>query len=226
MSERARPAAQGGSMMHPSSFESLTGEVDLEFPEYDVPPPEPIALVRGWIAAAERRGVREPRALALATATADGRSSNRIVTLSMVDDRGLLFASHATSRKGRELAATRWASGVLYWRETGQQVIVSGAVAPVDARESDALWFARPLPMHVMSTLSWQSDPLADPDALRVEAEKLATRAAPFPRPSRFVGYRLTPHEVELWCASSDRLHRRLHYELDGGGWRVRRLQP
>src|SRR5437016_185157 len=105
--------------MNASRFESLTGEVDLEFPEYDGPPEEPFTLLQRWMAAAEARGVREPRALALATSGLRGRASNRIVAVTALDYRGLVFTTHSTSRKGRELAATGWASGVLYWRETG-----------------------------------------------------------------------------------------------------------
>jgi len=214
--------------MNASKFESLTGQVDLEFPEYDAPPAEPIALLQRWLAAAVAHGVREPRALSLATAAADGRASNRIVAITAIDQRGLVFLSHTSSRKGRELAATRWASGVLYWRETGQQVIISGTVDPLADGESDTLWFARPIPMHAMSAVSRQSEPLLDRDALRSEADRLAALQAPLPRPSRFVGYRLEPREVEFWSASSDRLHRRLRYDRadEGGDWSTSQLQP
>jgi dihydrophenazinedicarboxylate synthase len=47
-------------------------------PEYETPPPESLGLVRRWTAKAVERGVREPRAMALATATPDGRASNRM----------------------------------------------------------------------------------------------------------------------------------------------------
>jgi len=171
--------------------------------------------------------VREPLALALATTDSQARASTRIVSLHSVRDGGLVFLSHATSRKGRELAATGWASGVLYWRETGQQIVVAGPVEQLDAATSDELWHRRPLPLHAMSVLSRQSEPLDDPAALRTEAERLAALGAPLPRPERFVGYLLVPDSVEFWCASSDRMHRRLRYDRVGGGsWRTTRLQP
>jgi len=209
-----------------SRFESLTGEVGVDFPEYAEPPLEPSGLARRWVAAAVRRGVREPLALALATAGRDGRASTRIVAVTAVTDRGLIFTSHSSSQKGRELAATGWASGVLYWRETGQQLIVSGPVAQLGDAESDRLWGSRPSPLHSMSTASRQSDPLRDVAALRAEAARLAATGTPLPRPARFVGYRLEYGSVEFWSASADRLHRRLRYDHDGDDWRVRRLQP
>lgn len=211
--------------MDTSRFESLTGAIDLDFPEYQTPPPEPLGLVRRWLDEAVARGVREPRALALATADRHGRASNRIVVVTRLDERGLVFTSHSSSRKGRELAATRWASGLLYWRETGQQIILSGPVAQLDEAESDALWAARPHPLHAMSTASRQSEPLDDAQALRAEAARLAQRT-PLPRPDRFVGYLLSPVEVEFWCASPDRLHRRLRYDLQEQTWHTARLQP
>ncbi|MEV7391661.1 MULTISPECIES: phenazine biosynthesis FMN-dependent oxidase PhzG [unclassified Streptomyces] len=207
-------------------FESLSGEAGLAFPEYDTPPPEPLGLVRRWIDGAVARGVREPLALALATADGHGRASNRMVAVVEVTDRGLVFATHSTSRKGRELAVTGWASGVLYWRETGQQLILSGETAPLTDAESDALWSARPVPLHAMSAASRQSDPLTDVSALRAEADRLAATGTALPRPARFVGCRLRPTTVEFWCADPDRLHRRLRYDRRDDGWHTGRLQP
>ncbi|MEV0618257.1 phenazine biosynthesis FMN-dependent oxidase PhzG [Nonomuraea sp. NPDC050404] len=209
-----------------SRFESLTGAVDLDFPEYDRPPPEPLEPAARWLATAVDAGVREPRALALATADSRARPSLRTVTVLEIDRRGLLFITHATSRKGREIAENGWASGLLYWRETAQQLIFSGPVVRVGAAEADRLWAARPEPLLPMSTASWQSDRLDDPEALLKEAERLAALRRTLPRPDRFAGYRLEPTSVEFWAAASSRLHRRLRYDLTGNGWRAARLQP
>ncbi|MFB6578175.1 phenazine biosynthesis FMN-dependent oxidase PhzG [Streptomyces sp. NPDC056402] len=215
--------------MNTSQFESLTGEIDIHFPEYDAPPPDPMPLIHQWIAEATAYGVREPRSLALATADSRGRASNRIVAVTEVDDRGLAFASHTTSQKGRELAVTGWASGLFYWRETGQQLIVSGPVSQPSDAASDAFWSGRPVPLHAMSSLSRQSEPLdgtAAVAALRAEAARLEAAGTPLPRPDRFVVYRLAPVVVEFWCADSERLHRRLRYDRQDHGWQVSRLQP
>jgi pyridoxamine-phosphate oxidase len=212
--------------MGASKLESLTAGTELEFPEYENPPGEPVALLRDWIAEAQARGVREPQALALATADERGRASTRIVTITSLTDAGLVFLTHDCSRKGRELAATGWASGVLYWRETGQQVIISGPARKLAGARSDALWHARPVPLHAMSAASRQSEPLPDVAALRAEARRLEAIGVPLPRPDRFCGYLLEPAAVEFWCASPDRLHRRLRYDREQDGWRPVRLQP
>lgn len=219
----------GNPVGNSSRFESLTGTVSLGFPEYEAPPPEPLGLARRWLDEAVERGVREPRAMALATATRSGHASNRMVAVVELGDRGVVFTTHSTSQKGREMADTGWASGLFYWRETSQQIILSGPVAPLGEAESDALWAARPVPLHAMSHLSRQSEPLRDAEALREEARSLEAAGAPLPRPARFAGYLLAPDVVEFWNASPDRLHRRLRYDRRAGsaaGWHAERLQP
>ncbi|MFC7303460.1 phenazine biosynthesis FMN-dependent oxidase PhzG [Streptomyces monticola] len=231
----------------PSRFESLTGDTALPFPEYDDPPPEPLALAGRWLDEATARGVREPRSLALATADERGRASSRIVTVGELGPRGLLFTTHSTSRKARDLAAHPWASGVLYWRETAQQLVIAGPVRQLETAECEALWAARAVPLHAMTTASRQSEPVHDVAALRERARGLAAPGLPLPRPERFTGYVIEPAEVEFWLARPDRLHCRLHYvresragrescegreawEVREGhadhGWRVSRLQP
>ena len=212
--------------MAPSHFESLRGIVDLDFPEYDSPPADPIRLIQKWMDEAETRRVREPKAFALATADSDAIASNRIVVVVSVSDQGLTFASHANSQKGREIAMTHWASGLFYWRETGQQLIISGEVSQMTEQESDALWEDRPIPLHAMSSVSAQSAPLLDVAALRAEATALQLQNQALPRPGSFVGYRLKPFVVEFWCAASDRLHRRLRYDFDRSRWQTSKLQP
>jgi len=185
-----------------------------------------MGLVRAWFDSAVAQAVREPGALALGSADARGRASNRIVQLLAVRDTGLVFASHAGSRKGRDLAETGWASGVLYWREVGRQVIVSGPAYSLPDAESDSLWAARPIGTHPMSVASQQSAPLLDEDALRAQAEELGRAGSALPRPASWLGYLLEPASVEFWQSDPGRLHQRLRYERTDPGWRTNRLQP
>lgn len=194
--------------------------------EFDLPPAEPIALLRQWFADATEQGVREPGVLALATADATGRTSNRMVQTMRITERGLVFTTHATSPKGRDIAATGWASGVLYWRESSRQVILSGPVEPLSDADSDALWHGRPPSTHPMSVAAKQSEPLEDEEALRKEALRLGESGLALPRPAAWLGYTIKPLILEFWQGSQDRLHRRLRYDRDGDGWTSHRLQP
>ncbi|MEU3509510.1 phenazine biosynthesis FMN-dependent oxidase PhzG [Streptomyces longwoodensis] len=209
--------------------ETLTGTLDVAFPEFLQPPDEPMGLLTSWLESSVAHGVREPRALALATADARGRSSCRIVAVNSVTDAGLVFITHADSQKGRELAENPWASGVLYWRETSRQITLAGPVRRLADTEAETLWYARPVFTHAMSTVSRQSLPLDGPDhiaELRARALHLGESQRPLPRPESFAAYRLEPTSIEFWANGTDRLHERLRYERSDGGWQISRLQP
>ncbi|WP_406864115.1 phenazine biosynthesis FMN-dependent oxidase PhzG [Streptomyces sp. HUAS MG47] len=214
--------------MSSTRSETLTGSVEIAFPEFATPPTEPMGLFAAWLEEAERRRFREPRALALATADARGRCSSRILVVSRVTGEGLAFVTHQGSRKGRELAANPWASGVLYWRESSQQITVAGPVERLPDAEADALWAARAEFTHAMSTASRQSEPLDGLGAvaeLRERAGRLAG-GGPLPRPDSFTAYHLRPESVEFWANGTGRLHERLRYDRCEGGWTISRLQP
>lgn len=213
--------------MGAGKFETLTLKIQTAFPEYEDPPSEPMPLARRWLDDAVRLGVREPRALALATADRLGRASTRVIAFTELSDRGVAFTTHSTSPKSLEIEQTGWASGLLYWRETGQQLMISGPVKALPDEAVDRLWNARPIPLHAMSAVSEQSRPLEDVEGLRRAAAELEADGRALPRPERFVAYLIEAAVVEFWAASPDRLHRRLRYEqLPDGSWTHRRLQP
>ncbi len=216
---------QHGMNAEREAIDTLSGEVELDLPEFDAPPGDPLELLSGWLEAAAEHGVREPRALALATTGVDGAPSSRIVLLKRVD-RGLVFTSHHRSRKGRDLAAAPWAAATLYWRETRQQINFEGTVERLGEAESDALFAARPPAAQAAALVSRQSQPLEDPEELRAAAAEAAGRGAPLSRPRDWGGYRLAPLRIEFWHGSPDRLHRRLLYTEETAGWTHQRLQP
>lgn len=205
--------------------ETLSGDPSLELPEFDAPPDEPLTLLEFWLRGADRRGVREPRALALATADAAGRPSNRIVLLKQTTP-SIVFAFSANSRKGRDLATNPRAAGTLYWRETLQQVVIQGSVERMSATESDRLFAERPLLGQATTVVSRQGEELDDVERLRKEADALVRSDEPLRRPEDWSGYRLDADLVEFWHGSPDRLHRRLLYTKSDGRWARRRLQP
>ncbi|WP_392423638.1 phenazine biosynthesis FMN-dependent oxidase PhzG [Barrientosiimonas humi] len=195
--------------------------------EFDAPPADPVNLLREWLAAAISKGVRDPHHMALATADAQGRASNRTVAVSSIRDEGVVFATHNDSPKGRDLAETGWASGLLYWREASRQVIVTGPTSPLPSSESDRLWAERPIAMHPMSVASKQSAPLEDEASLRARARELGRLGKPLPRPATWVGYLLTATTLEFWQSGDpDRFYLRLLYRHGPSGWRASRLQP
>jgi len=190
------------------------------------PPQDPMYLFKEWFDTALDEEVNEPGAMALATATAEGCASNRIVQLLDIRNGGLIFTTHAGSVKGQEIAETNWSSAVLYWRELGQQMVVSGPTHHLSNDESDFLWANRNTNTHPMSVASKQSSPLQCENTLREEALKLRDSGISLLRPYAWRGYQLQFAIVEFWQAQQDRLHQRLRYEFREGGWDAVRLQP
>jgi pyridoxamine 5'-phosphate oxidase len=193
---------------------------------FGAPPADPMGAIRAWFDEARELGVPECGAMALATADAQGRSSARMVHVIEVRPDALIFTTHRHSQKGREIDETHWSSGVLYWRETKQQITVAGPTRLVSAEVSDALWGRRPLTTNAMSFVSRQSAVLDDEAALRDEANALLAASLGLPRPDGWVGYAIYPENIEFWHAAADRLHQRLRYDRAGQAWQWRRLQP
>jgi dihydrophenazinedicarboxylate synthase len=206
-------------------IETLSGDPTLALPEFDAPPADPLPLLERWLQLADERGVREPRALALATADADGRPSSRILLLKQATP-FLVFAGSYESRKGRDLAENPRAAGTLYWRETLQQVTIEGPVRKLSKEESDVLFAERPAAARATAAASRQGETLDDPARLRESAENLAAADEAPSRPPHWGGWRLDPDLVEFWHGSPSRLHRRLLYIKSDGAWKHQRLQP
>lgn len=209
--------------MSAEPVETLSGDPTLELPEFDSPPEDPLPLLERWLRTADERGVREPRALALATADGEGRPSVRTLLVKQLSPT-LVFAGSYDSRKGRDLDANPRAAGILYWRETLQQITIEGPVARLSEEKSDALFAERPADGRATTVASDQGAALADPEALRHRADELDGEG--LRRPPNWGGYRLDPDLIEFWHGSPTRLHRRLLYIKDEGGWSHRRLQP
>src|SRR5688500_4602559 len=106
--------------------------------------PDPFRQFARWFTQA-RELEPDPTAMALATASRDARPSARTVLLKAVDDRGFVFYTNYDSRKARDIAETRRASLLFYWRSLERQVRIDGAVEKVTDAESDAYFATRPL---------------------------------------------------------------------------------
>ncbi len=205
---------------------SVTGTIDLELPEFENPPADPMPLVVSWVDDAEKVGVIEPYNVAIATTDDAGDVTNRFVLAKVFDPEGMTFATNTSSAKGRQLAAHPRAAAVLYWRETRQQLRLTGPIEVLTAAESDEIWVDRSVQSQAAATASLQSELLPDDAAYRAEATRLAAPGIALPRPVDWNGYRLRPDSIEFWHGGADRMHRRLRYDRDASGWRHVRLYP
>jgi pyridoxamine 5'-phosphate oxidase len=190
---------------------------------------DPVRQLAAWLEEAAAAGVTEPNAMTLATASADGVPSARMVLLKGVDDRGLVFYTNYGSRKGDELAANPRAALVLYWAPLERQVRVEGRVEKVPREESAAYFASRPRGSRLGALASPQSAVVAGRSVLEERLAELETAhpGEDVPLPDNWGGYLVVPEVVELWQGRPNRLHDRLRYRADGrGGWIRQRLAP
>jgi pyridoxamine 5'-phosphate oxidase len=189
---------------------------------------DPREQFRQWFAEAGAT-LEVPEAMALATSASDGAPSLRMVLLKGFDERGLVFFSHYTSRKGRELEANPQAALLFHWSPFGRQVRVEGRVERLSGRESDAYFATRPRDAQLGALASRQSEPLASRAELYERLAELEGDLGdgPVPRPPTWGGYLVVPAAWEFWQHRASRLHDRFRYERElEGGWRIDRLFP
>ncbi len=216
-------------------------------------PAEPMALANAWLAeAVARRQQPNPDAMVLATATADGRPSARVVLCKRFDiEQGrVAFVTNYDSRKGRELVQNARAALVLHWDHAHRQVRVEGLVVKASDEENDAYFQSRNWQRRIGAWASAQSRPLASREHLEAAVRAVADRfgvphptaenvdvepAAPIPRPPFWGGYYLCADAVELWVEGAARIHERALWTralttagagLRPGPWSAVRLQP
>ena len=137
---------------------------------------DPMADVRAWFDAAREAGVHEPEAAALATASADGRPSVRIVLIRGIDPRGISWYTNRESRKGRELAANPRASVAFHWAALERQVRLEGPVELLPEAESDAYFAGRPHGSRIGAWASRQGEVIPDAAFLDARVEEFAAR--------------------------------------------------
>ena len=184
-----------------------------------------VALLRKWLADAERAGVAEPNAMVVGTVDGLGRPVTRTVLCKSVDEAGISFYTNYDSAKGDQLAATPYASATFPWFLLGRQVHVRGPVTKVSAEATADYWSKRPRGSQLGAWASHQSHPIASRGALLEQLADVTQRFADHdvvPVPPNWGGYLIAPEVVEFWQGRENRVHNRIRV-TEG---RVERLQP
>ena len=191
--------------------------------------PDPFRQFQQWYEQALRAGLHEPQAMTLATASAGGRPSARMVILRQFDANGFVFYTNYHSRKGTELAENPWAALVFYWGPLGRQVRVEGRVEKTAPETSDAYFAQRSRGRLIGAWASPQSQVIESRDWLETQIEALENTYAQqaVPRPPHWGGYRVIPDAFEFWQSGDERLHDRFRYQQQpDGNWAIARLAP
>ena len=191
--------------------------------------PSPLPLFTAWMEAAVQAQLPEPSAMTLATASAEGAPSARIVLLRGFGERGFEFFTNYQSRKGDELAANPRAALVLFWAPFQRQIRIEGHVEKVTSQESDDYFGKRPWGHRLGAHVSPQSQAISGRPFLEARMRELVLEyeGKEVPRPAHWGGYRVLHEVVEFWQGRANRLHDRIRYRrTDGGAWLIERLAP
>lgn len=189
---------------------------------------DPIRLFRHWFDEAAKSSVFLPDSIAVATSSRDGRPSVRMMLLKGIDERGFVFYTNYESRKAAELAENARAAFLVYWNVLHRQVRVEGTIERLSEEESFAYFRSRPRGSQLGAWASAQSSVLTSREELeqRFQAREAEFEGEEVPLPPFWGGFRLRPDVIEFWQGRVNRLHDRIRFRRDQGGWSVTRLYP
>jgi pyridoxamine 5'-phosphate oxidase len=193
----------------------------------DLPYEDPLIPFQQWLQEAESSEANDPNAVALATATADGFPSVRMVLLKRFDERGFCFFTNGESEKGKQLGQNPRAAMCFHWKTLRRQVRIEGSVTELPPADVDAYFHSRSRKSQIGAAVSQQSQPLASREVLEEEVRQFSEQHPDeVPRPPYWCGYCLYAERMEFWMDGPDRLHDRFLYTRESGHWKRNRLYP
>lgn len=198
--------------------------------EIDEVAKSPIQQFESWFQMAVKAQLKEPNAMVLATANAQGRPSARVVLLKGFDESGFVFYTNYESRKAEEMQENPYSALVFNWLELEKQVRIEGTIEKVSKATATAYFQSRPKGSQIGAWASPQSQTIPDRTILEqktAELEKIYKDSEVLPKPEHWGGYLLRPYMIEFWQGRSSRLHDRIKYTLHmDNAWKIERLAP
>jgi pyridoxamine 5'-phosphate oxidase len=189
--------------------------------------PDPYQMFQRWYDDAVTAAVYEPNAMVVASVSADGRPSARLVLLKGFSPAGWVFFTNLGSRKGAELLANPHCALLFPWHPLERQVRVDGRATVLGRDEVVAYFDTRPREAQLGAHASRQSREVESRQQLD-DAWAAADVAYPdeVPTPDEWGGFRVVADAVEFWQGRPGRMHDRLVYRRAPEGWSTHRLAP
>jgi len=189
----------------------------------------PIKQFDCWWKEALEANINEVNAMTVATSSADGMPSARIMLLKGFSEKGFVFFTNYNSFKGQQLTENPRVCLVFFWKELERQVRITGIIEKTSDAESDAYFQSRPKASQVGAITSPQSQVIESRQWLDDRYKKLTEQSEKIAiqRPVHWGGYLVKPVIIEFWQGRPGRLHDRIQYSLlDDGSWKIERLAP
>ena len=188
-----------------------------------------IEQFKTWWTEAVDSAIDEVNAMTLATASAQGKPSARVVLLKGFNESGFIFFTNYHSQKASEIEENPRVSLVFFWKELERQVRIDGTIKKITAEDSDEYFYSRPVESSIGAWASPQSKVIASRKVIEENVLELEKSFAgkTIDRPPHWGGYIVKPAVIEFWQGRSSRLHDRLQYNLNEmGQWEIKRLAP
>ena len=190
---------------------------------------DPLELFKIWMAKAEKKEIRDPTALSLATTNNAGQPNVRMVLLKGLSPKGFVFYTNLNSSKSNDLKENSKAAMCFHWKSFNRQIRILGSVTQVDVREADLYFNSRSYESKISAWASDQSKPMKQRSELLKKIEDLNEKykdGKNVPRPPHWSGWCLKPSSIEFWLHKDNRIHERLRYNKIANDWKKEILYP
>ena len=190
---------------------------------------DPIELFKSWINEAEKKEIKDPTALSLATVNNTGEPNIRMVLLKGFSSEGFVFYTNLNGPKSHDLKKNSKAAMCFHWKSFNRQIRILGNVIQVGDEKANLYFNSRSYESKISAWASDQSNTMKERSELLKKIEDIKKKYRDeknVPRPPHWSGWCLKPLSIEFWLHKDNRIHERLRYNKIDNDWKKEILYP